>query len=90
MTSQPAPDLASLYPELGQDGTLQIVLQKAVRRAGFRFGVLPERAHGRKRSGARTDSGSRTTSTHLGIQERYFRTSFWERGVTMAEGTTTS
>ncbi|AUY53216.1 hypothetical protein EH183_34815 [Streptomyces sp. CB01881] len=28
VTSQPAPDLASLYPELGQDGTLQIALQK--------------------------------------------------------------
>ncbi len=90
MTSQPVPNLASLYPELGQDGTLQIVLQKAVHQAGYRFDVLPERAPGWKRSGARADSGNRTTSTHLGIQDRCFGMSFWERGVAMAKGTTTS
>ncbi len=90
MTSQSAPDLASLYPELGQDGTLQIALQNAVHQAGYRFDVLSERAPGWKRSEARTDSNSRTTSAHLGIQDRCFVMSFWERGVTLAKGTTTS
>ncbi|MET7642504.1 DUF6193 family natural product biosynthesis protein [Streptomyces sp. NPDC005426] len=87
--SQPAPDLASLYPELGQDGTLQTVLQKAVHQAGYRFEVLPERAGAWKRTGARADSDSRTTNAHLGIQNRCFIMSFWDRGVAMAKGTTT-
>ncbi len=90
VTSQPAPDLASLYPELGQASTLQIALQKAVHQAGYHLDVLPERAAGWKRSGARMDSDSRTTTAHLGIQERCFVMSFWERGVDMAAGTTTS
>jgi hypothetical protein len=46
VTSQPAPNLARLYPELGQDGTLQIALQKAVHQAGYRFDVLPNELRG--------------------------------------------
>lgn len=90
MTSGSVPHLAGLYPELGRDGTLRSVLQEAVHRAGYRFDVLPERAPGWERSGARADSADRTTSTHLGIQERCFVMSFRERGVEMAKGATTS
>jgi hypothetical protein len=90
VTSQPAPNLASLYPELGQDGTLQTTLQKAVHQAGYRVDVLPERAPGWKRTGARADTDSRTTTAHLGIQDRCFIMNFWERGVAMAKGTTTT
>lgn len=90
MTSQPVPNLASLYPELGAEGTLQVVLQKAVHQAGYQLDVLPEAAPGWKRSGARADSGTRTTSAHLGIQDRCFVMNFWGRGVLMAKGTTTS
>jgi hypothetical protein len=82
--------LESLYPELGRDGTLQIVLHRAVHQAGFRFDVLPERAPGWKRTGARANSRERTTDAHLAIQEPCFIMRFWERGVTMAKGTTTS
>jgi hypothetical protein len=52
--------------------------------------VLPEGAPGWKRTGARANSRERTTNAHLAIQERCFIMRFWERGVTMAEGTTTS
>lgn len=72
MTSQPVPNLESLYPELGQDGTLQIALQRAVHQAGYRIDVLSERAPGWKRTGARADGRERTTDVHLGIQERCF------------------
>lgn len=90
MTSQPAPDLASLYPELGRDGTLRIALQKTIHQGGYRFKVLPERAPGWKRSGALADSDNRAASVLLGIQERCFLISLWEYGVQMATGTTTS
>lgn len=53
MTSQPAPNLEGLSPELGQGRTLQIALQSAVHQAGDRIDVLPERAPGWKRTGAR-------------------------------------
>lgn len=89
MTSQPAPNLESLYPELGQDGTLQIALQGAVQQAGHRIDVLPERAPGWRRTGARAEGRARTTDVHLGVQERCFVMSFRERGVTMAKGDTT-
>lgn len=85
-----AAHLAGLYPELGQDGTLQTVMQKAVRRAGYQFDVLPERLHGWKRIGARADSDNRTTSTLLGLHYRSFLMRFWEHGVTIATGTTSS
>lgn len=90
MTSEPAPNLESLYPELGHGGTLQIALQRAVHQAGYRLDVLPERAPGWKRTGARANSSERTTNALLGIQERCFVLSFWERGVAMAKGNTTS
>lgn len=90
MTSGPAPDLATLYPELGHSSTLQVVLQQAVHQAGYGLDVLPEQAPGWRRSGARADSTTRTTSTLLGITDRSFIMNFWERGVLMAEGTTTS
>ncbi|MBW8707241.1 hypothetical protein MBT84_47170 [Streptomyces sp. MBT84] len=76
MAAQPAPNLESLYPELGQGGTLQIALQRAVHQAGYRIDVLPEPAPGWKRTGARADSCERTTDVHLGIQERCFVMSF--------------
>lgn len=90
MTPQPAPDLAELYPELGQHGTLQSILQEAVHQAGHEIDVLPERAPGWARTGARVDADMRTTSVLLGIGERAFIVNSWERGVLMAKGTTSS
>ncbi|WP_107440576.1 DUF6193 family natural product biosynthesis protein [Streptomyces sp. SAT1] len=83
-------DLAGIYPELGRSETLQSILQTAVHQAGHGLDVLPERAPGWWRSGARVDSDRRTTSVLLGIAERAFIVNFWERGVMMAKGTTTS
>ncbi|MFG2820890.1 DUF6193 family natural product biosynthesis protein [Kitasatospora sp. NPDC048365] len=91
MTLDPATDnLAHLYPELGRNETLRSILQAAVHQAGYGLDVLPEDAPGWWRSGARMDSDSRTASALLGIAERAFILSFWERGVGMARGTTTS
>jgi uncharacterized protein DUF6193 len=90
VTPGPDPDLAALYPELGQGGTLQVVLQQAIHQAGYGLDVLPERAPGWRRSGARADSTTRTASTLLGITDRSFIMNFWERGVLMAKGTTPS
>ncbi|WP_406481255.1 DUF6193 family natural product biosynthesis protein [Streptomyces platensis] len=91
MTPDPATDnLACLYPELGRNGTLQSTLQTAVHQAGYGLDVLPERAPGWWRCGARVDGDSRTTNALLGIAERAFIVNFWERGVMMAKGTTTS
>lgn len=89
MTSRLA-NLASLYPELGDEGTLQNALQTAVRRAGYQLEVLPTRAPGWHRSGAHAQSSIRTTSILLGISGRSFNMEFWEHGVMMASGTTTS
>ncbi|MFD8692921.1 DUF6193 family natural product biosynthesis protein [Streptomyces sp. NPDC059651] len=89
MTSQPAPHPVSLYPELGQDGTLRIVLQNAVHQAGYRCEVLPDEGTGRSWSTARADSDGRTTGVRLGIRERCFVMTFRERGVARAGGTTT-
>lgn len=90
MTLQHAPDLAALYPELGQHETLQAILQEAVHQAGQQIDVLPERAPGWVRTGARVDDDLRTTSILLGINERSFIVNNWERGVLMAKGTSTS
>ncbi|MFG2662571.1 DUF6193 family natural product biosynthesis protein, partial [Streptomyces sp. NPDC048425] len=91
VTPDPAMDsLAGLYPELGRNETLQSILQTAVDQAGYGLDVLPERAPGWWRCGARVDGDSRTTHALLGIAERAFIVSFWERGVMMAKGTTTS
>ncbi|WP_439681169.1 DUF6193 family natural product biosynthesis protein [Embleya sp. MST-111070] len=91
MTPDPAADnLADLYPELGLDGTLQSILQTAVHEAGHALDVLPERAPGWWRCGARADGDRRTTTALLGIAERVFIVDFWERGVMMAKGTTAS
>ncbi|MEW1638143.1 DUF6193 family natural product biosynthesis protein [Streptomyces sp. NPDC093801] len=85
-----AEDLARLYPELGRSETLQSILQTAVHQAGHGLDVLPERAPGWWRCGARVDGDSRTTNVLLGTAERAFIVNFRERGVMMARGTTTS
>jgi hypothetical protein len=89
VTHQLSADLAGLYPEVGQAGSLQASLQTAVYLAGYPLAVLPERPPGWRLTGALVEDSSRATHTLLGIKERCFLMAFWERGVNMANGTTT-
>lgn len=89
MTSELSADLADLYPEVGQAGSLQAALQTAVDHAGYPLTVLAERAPGWRLTGALVTDAGRHTSTLMGVQERAFLMAFWERGVHMAKGTTT-
>ncbi|MGH3390275.1 MAG: DUF6193 family natural product biosynthesis protein [Actinomadura sp.] len=89
MTRQPRPHLVRLYPEVGQAGSLQNVMQAAFDGDGYELTALLTEAPGWWDCATVVNDGNRHVSTVLGSEERWFLMEFWERGVMVANGKTT-
>ncbi|MFB8277323.1 DUF6193 family natural product biosynthesis protein [Nocardia colli] len=89
MPRPPRPHIARLYPEVAVAGSLQAAMQAEFDHTGRSLTASLTNSPGWWDCAAIVGDDRRHVTTVLGSKERWFIMEFWERGVMMANGTTT-